>query len=193
MQSAATLFGHPCARYINVASRSLRPSKHPPIFPLTNPFIIVLYSSSLPHHRSKFCLLCLSVSVTLLSTCDSWLHPITDFPSAKRRRCLCCCWAEGWASLLSDAWVPLMVPVELMTSGKKTEFVVYRLSNESFCTVKRQVILRTGSLIHQLFGQEMRFVLFRYELQKPVSVPKSSDSLLLSRLVCYLTARSISM
>jgi hypothetical protein len=25
----------------------------------------------------------------------------------------------GWASLLTDAWVPLMVPVELMILGRK--------------------------------------------------------------------------
>jgi hypothetical protein len=68
MQSAATPFGHPCARYINVASRSVRPSKLPPIFPLTNPFIIVLYSSSLPSHHfpkpalSSFFSLSLSLS-----------------------------------------------------------------------------------------------------------------------------------
>jgi hypothetical protein len=52
----------------------------------------------------------------LLSKRNSWLHPITDFPSAKLDR-------VAWASLLTDAWVPLVVPVELKTLGRKKEML----------------------------------------------------------------------
>jgi hypothetical protein len=79
--------------------------------------------------------------------------------------------------------------------GKETRnVVVYRLSSESFCTVRPQAILRTGTpiFLYQLFDKEVRFVPFKYEPQKPVSAPKS-DGWLLPRLVSYSTASSVPM
>jgi hypothetical protein len=84
MQNAVILFGHPCSRYINVLSRFVHLSKLPSILPLTNPFIIILYSSSLPSHdfpkpaASPF--IFLSISVAVLPECNSWPHPIFRFP-----------------------------------------------------------------------------------------------------------------
>jgi hypothetical protein len=144
MENAATLFGHPFARYINVASRSVRPSKLPPIFPLTNPFIIVLYSSSLPsHHFPKLFSVSLSLSCCSPNVILGFIQSPISLPPSDD---------DGQSSL--GAFTDWRVGSAYGSCGtdgfgkQERNAVVYRLSVESLCT-----ILRTGSSIflYQLF------------------------------------------